>query len=798
MVDAEPGGSPLAPAAEVSLAEALRTAEVFQDLHDSVRCNLAADMSQVLLQGGETVMRQGESTDTLFVVMAGELAITCVDRLGRTRVLNSVGPGHLLGGPGLLVRTPASVTACTVGPVRLAALSREGFDRFAERCPSGMVDLLEALGPTLRRHRLWVALNTSDAFRQLDVSALEELETRLELVPLYSGEVVMREGEPGSDMFVVVSGRLRVVTTGANGAEVILAELGPGETVGEMAVISGEPRSATVYAIRDSQLARLSTAQFEHLLERHPKSTFQIVTGRLVARLGDRANQRRRPAAISTVAVVGAAPGAPASAFASRLTASLAQLGEVAHLTSAVVDRDLGRPGVAHAFDREGWSTQLVEWLAEQEVDHRFVVYEGDAGLTPWTERTIRQADHVVVVADASADPEPGEIEAELLGSARLNRARHTLALVYEDGSVAPSQSARWRTGRRMDHYMHARLDRSDDFDRLARLLTGNAVGLALGGGFARGLAHVGVFRALEELRIPIDLIGGSSIGAIVGAQWALGWSAADIARRTSEGLATSFDDTTLPFLSTKRGGKHSRVIRQSFGETRIEDLWLPYFCVSTNLNRSELKIHSTGPLAQAVTASSRAPGVFPPLVIDGELHVDGGVINNVPVDVMRDFTGVGIVIGVDVSPSKELNEVANYGDEVSGWKAAWSRFNPNRKKHGYRPPSMLFVFRRLIEFSGISYRKQKAEMADVCISPDVARFKRDDFHSAADLADAGYRAAREALTKWLGEGGGEFGLRRPDLFGRRCHGDESESISEAATVGGSPSPRATRNSSGN
>ena len=367
-----------------------------------------------------------------------------------------------------------------------------------------------------------------------------------------------------------------------------------------------------------------------------------------------------------------------------------------------------------------------------------------------------------MVVADAAADPRPGEIETELLGSERGHRPRHTLALVYQAGHAAPSQSARWLSGRRIDRHVHVRLDRPDDFDRLARLLTGNAVGLALGGGFARGLAHVGVLRALEELRIPVDLIGGSSMGAIVGAQWALGWSAADIARRTSEGLAASFDDKTLPFLSFKRGGKHSRVIRQFFGETRIEDLWLPYFCVSTNLNRSELKVHSAGPLAEAVMASSRAPGVFPPLVMDGELHVDGGVINNVPVDVMRDFSNVGIVIGVDVSPPHELNEVANYGDEVSGWQAAWSRFNPNREKRSYRP-SMLFVLMRLIEFGSISYRRQKADMADVCISPDVARFKRNDFQAAADLADVGYRAAREVLTKWLAEGAGAFWPRRPD-----------------------------------
>ena len=135
--------------------------------------------------------------------------------------------------------------------------------------------------------------------------------------------------------------------------------------------------------------------------------------------------------------------------------------------------------------------------------------------------------------------------------------------------------------------------------------------------------------------------------------------------------------------------------------------------------------------------------------------------------------------------PHKDLSEVTNFGDEVSGWQAVWNRFNPNRKKRIYRP-SMLFVFKRLIQFSGISYRKQKAEMADVSISPDTERFKRDDFHAADELADAGYRAAREVLTKWLSEGAGEFGLRRPDLFARGGQADEPASISEAATVRGS------------
>jgi predicted acylesterase/phospholipase RssA len=262
-------------------------------------------------------------------------------------------------------------------------------------------------------------------------------------------------------------------------------------------------------------------------------------------------------------------------------------------------------------------------------------------------------------------------------------------------------------------------------------------------------LAHVGVLRALRELDIPVDLIGGSSMGAMIGAQHLLGWDGDRIVHELSTALAKSFDDLTIPFVAFKGGGKHSRVVQRFFGDTRIEDLWLPYFCTSSNLNRADLKIHTTGPLAGALLATTRAPGVFPPVVIDGELHVDGGLINNVPVDVMKAFSNQGIVIGVDVSPPHELNKVVDYGDNISGWQAIWHRFNPTREKRSYRP-SILIVLMRLIEFGGISYRLRTASHADLYISPDVLRFKRNDFDVAPEIVRAGYAAAQASLHDWL------------------------------------------------
>ena len=186
---------------------------------------------------------------------------------------------------------------------------------------------------------------------------------------------------------------------------------------------------------------------------------------------------------------------------------------------------------------------------------------------------------------------------------------------------------------------------------------------------------------------------------------------------------------------------------------------------MSANLNRAELKIHSRDRLADAVLASSRAPGIFPPVVFDGELHVDGGLINNVPVDVMKPFANDGIVIGVDVSPPHELNQVHDYGYDVPGWRAIWSRFNPARDKRIYRP-SILLVLMRVIEFGGISYRQEKAEMADVYISPEVLRFKRNDFQLADDIGAAGYDATVERLRDWLTGAPDVVRRRRPDIFG--------------------------------
>jgi predicted acylesterase/phospholipase RssA/CRP-like cAMP-binding protein len=745
------------------LAAALRRVAAFDTLPDEALADMAAQMSVAGLADGDILVRQDDAGARLCVVLSGAIALTYSDRQGVQRALPDVEPGATFGEINAVMDAPATATARARGTTIVAALSRSGVERFAETWPAQAFEFLEALRPRLYRHRLQLSLRQSATFRTVDPAVLAELEEVCDLVPLYSGETLLRQGDPGDSLYLVVSGRIRVVRRVPGRPDVVLAELGAGETVGEMALISGEPRSADVYAIRDTQLARLTKVAFEKVLERHPKPTFTMMAGGLVTRIRNMSAGIRGNSTLSTVAVVPASPGAPLAAFAGQLADALGKLGPTLLLSSQRVDAQLGLAGASQAYDRDGGSSRLLELLAGQELEHRFVIYQSDALCSPWTERCVRQADQIVVVADATADPAPGEIETDVVSRGPAGKARRLLALVHPPGAQ-PSRTARWLTGRAIDRHLHLHLGDTRDFDRLARLMTGTAVGLALGGGFARGLAHLGVLRALEELDIAIDVIGGSSMGGIVGGMWALGRSPVRIVEEIATSFAKSFDDMTMPFLSFKRGGGHSRAIRGFFGDTQIEDLWIPYFCTSANLNRSELKVHMLGSLATATLASSRAPGIFPPVVIDGELHVDGGLINNTPVDVMRAFSNDGIVIGVGVSPPHELNLVKDYGHDISGWQAMWHRFNPTRGNRVYHP-SILLVLMRVIELGGVSYGREKANVADLYIEPDLLPFKRNDFHRAAEMADVGHAATREALLAWLAAGAERYGARRPDLF---------------------------------
>jgi NTE family protein/lysophospholipid hydrolase len=280
--------------------------------------------------------------------------------------------------------------------------------------------------------------------------------------------------------------------------------------------------------------------------------------------------------------------------------------------------------------------------------------------------------------------------------------------------------------------------------------VTGQAVGLVLSGGGARGHAHAGVLRALDEFGIEVDLIGGTSMGALIGGASARGASYAeivDLMRRFSS--RRRLLDPTLPLTSLFAARKVTRMLHAALGEASIEDLWRPFYCVSSNLTRAEAMIHREGPLWAAVRASLAIPGVYAPVLHEGDVLVDGGAINNFPLDVMRDLGEAGTVIGVNASAPKDRVERYQFGAHVSGWQVLLSRLR--LWPEPVRAPSLLATLLRTMELSGTPQLKSPAflQLADMLILPATEKFGVLDFAEYAMIVEAGYRAARQEHDRW-------------------------------------------------
>jgi NTE family protein/lysophospholipid hydrolase len=395
---------------------------------------------------------------------------------------------------------------------------------------------------------------------------------------------------------------------------------------------------------------------------------------------------------------------------------------------------------------------RLIAWLDEQEALHRFTLYEAAASVSPWVERCLRQADLIVLVAQAGTDPRLSEMATVLLRGTDVSTApRRSLVLLHPSGHQQPVGTAEWLAVWQVPIHHHLRWDTPADFERLARFVAGRAIGLVLSGGGVRGTAHIGAIRALKEAGIPIDFVGGTSMGALIAAAYAYGWDE-ETMLHSSRALVRALFDYTVPLVSLSTGRRFANTFKRLFGDTHIEDMWLPFFCVSANLTRADLMIHCSGLVWQAVRASGGLPGVLPPVVHNGDLLVDGAVLNNLPIDVMRRLCEGGTVIAVDVSPPVDLAENSPYGDSLSGWRVLWSKLNPFATR--LKLPNLVMLLQRTGELGSIHSRKTQIRQgsADLYIRPPVEHFDLIDAKPMVQIAEHGYRAAKEAIAAWQRE----------------------------------------------
>jgi len=589
-------------------------------------------------------------------------------------------------------------------------------------------------------------------FRDLGEDALQQLAETVGWLLVPGGEVLIRRGDAGHTMYVVVSGRLHVFVDrrgGAAGAGDVVREVGRGENIGEMALLTGEPSSATVRAVRDTQLISLSREHFDKLLERNPQAMIRLA--RMLARWLQQSLERSidRGAAPATIAALPLSRDVALPDFVARLVEVIpVSDGSVLRLTAERVDSCLG-PGASQAGERDPAYAEATQWLNGQEREHGLVIYEASADSARWARRSVRQADRVLAVAMGDGVPQDSQIEPSFFDAiADRGTSSVDLVLLHTDGNLRPQSTSAWLSLFPFASHHHLRLTSRADFERLARGLAGRAVGVVLGGGAARAYGHIGVLRALEESGVPIDHVGGTSAGALIAAQYAYGYTCDEIVELNRHGLATRLllKELTIPLVALLNSKQVKRNLELSFGDARIEDLWLPFFCVSTNLTRAEQMVHRDGSIARWVRASLSIPGVLPPVLsLTGDLLVDGAVLNNVPVDVMRSHV-TGATIAVDVSPTAHLAFGQQHRETIPSWRHMLRDIRQLKKA---RPPTLLSILHRTMLLASETQRVRARSDADLYLRPPLDQFDMFDWRALEQIAAVAHDHAMREIARW-------------------------------------------------
>jgi len=581
--------------------------------------------------------------------------------------------------------------------------------------------------------------------QEMHPGLLEQLETQV----VIGGEWLFKEGDAGDSLYFLVRGRLQA-WVGANSKNPdteaqLLSEIVPGESVGEVGLISGEPRSAGIQAIRDSLLVRIDRASFENLAAKHPALVLKLAAN--VGRMLQKRNSKTSPSSrsLKTITLLPLSGSQQISNYCDEFTHELSKQAAMLMVTQDNL-AELGAPVTSLEGNQE-LPESLRHWLSDQEDQHTYVVYRCPPGDNPWTQFAIRQSDIVLMVADAQEDPASVVWEPEERTSSNTSIGRRALILLQND-RFAISDTAAWLKGRLLNFHLHMEKGREQDVQRAVRIVTGTATGLVMGGGAARGLAALGVFKALVEAGIKIDWVGGTSIGSIMAAGVATGW-APDLAitrARKSFKDGKPFSDFTIPVISLLRGNRMKRLLKVHL-DYQIEDLYLPYYCVSTNLGRGTKNIHEQGSLVGAIRASAAMPGILPPAVVDGELAIDGAILDNLPVDIMQQ-NPVGTIIAVDFSAPVQAQ--VDYAEVPSPWAVLRGRWLPFSRR--YRIPGLTSTLLKSTEAGTQAEVRRNGAMADLLIDPQVRRFGMTNVKAFDDIVQAGYERAVELLENWPGK----------------------------------------------
>lgn len=531
---------------------------------------------------------------------------------------------------------------------------------------------------------------------------------------LTGGEPLFNAGDQADTLYLLRAGRLGVFHHEEDQPPQFVGVIRPGEPAGEMAMLAGTPHTASVVALRDSEILSLPREAFFRAARTEPDLMVELAR-LMIHRARNRASGGGEP---SVFGFIGVRPR-PIRAFVERIAAAIEGLG----FTCQVIDHSA--------------LSSAAEWFNRVEDTHDVVLYVAEADEPAWASLCARQVDRLFIVGNALLAPPVSPLPR----SHALDAQQRTDLILLRDPRMSrPANTAPWLDAINPGRWFHCVEGDASDAARMARIITGTAVGLVLSGGGARAYAHVGAVKALTEAGVPLDFLGGSSMGAVVAAGPALGWSQEELEQHIRDAFVKSdpLSDITFPMIAMTRAGKVARLLKEAYGDVDIADTQRPFFLVSTNLTTGGIEVHRRGLLRQAMRASIAIPGVMPPVVMNGQVLVDGAVLKNFPAEVMRQ-THSGPIVGVDMSQTRGVDPGTL--ENPPSWlkwiaSGAW--------KQG--PPIVAILMRSATLTTDADLERSRAA-TDLLVQPEPEGLDIRDWKMFDPAVACGYETTKAALA---------------------------------------------------
>lgn len=715
----------------------LSRVELLAGMGEELLSQIAAVVVTETLEPDEALVEENAIGEDLYFVHSGAFLVTVIADSESIEVAR-LGPGDIIGETQLISGGRRTATVTAIERCKVLRLPHSDFDKLVVANEPLREAIAGVIHHRLRESALRLALPHAVGS---DPDLLDMLSTQAKWVRMERGEVLWEEDEAAVGWYVLVSGELSVTVT-EHGVPRKIGTVHHGEVFGELALIQEESRSGAITATRESWLAQFETRLLkEEVLKR--ESALRALVGTLAARLSE--SSQTSKASTPVITLVPRDGTLDVDRFVQNLTEALGQEGMV---VDPAVLREDGVVGDAEQLPTEhpAW-LRFEAWVESQRQEMSYVLLVTNGEDNPWTRTAVDRADKVLLLVDADADPGRSEMERAILERYdSMQTPAVWLALQHPAEKVIPEGTGAWLDARNVDHHAHLRQEHTRDFARLGRWLTGQMQGVALSGGGARGFTHLGVITAMLEYGYEVDLISGTSAGSMAGGLIARASSPKELmddAIKVIEAHGNPFVEFDLPVISILRNKSMSNGLHNTFGEVAIEDNWIPLRIVATDLTESRRVVFDRGPVWRRVLAASSPPGIMAPVVDNGHLLCDGGLVDNLPVSVLLEanckLNFASYVGSAPVLPTP-------HSGVPSSWAFLLDRIL--RRKRHTNVPTLLTTLLQCVSVPAAAQLEDARKFSDVFFHPDLSAFSVTDIGGARAMFETGYEHALVVLEE--------------------------------------------------